>query len=65
MDHVLKKVCIKIFETLQFIITKIWKQPHYPSPEEWIKIEYKAKKVTSWILEIIAKAKEFSNDENY
>ncbi|MBQ8677158.1 MAG: hypothetical protein IJ529_01660 [Alphaproteobacteria bacterium] len=35
------------------------------SPEEWIKIEYKAKKVTSWILEIIAKAKEFSNDENY
>lgn len=35
------------------------------SPEEWVKIEYKAKKVTSWILEVIAKAKEFSNDEDY
>ena len=34
------------------------------SHDEWIKIEYKAKKVTSWILEVIAKAKELSNEAN-
>lgn len=32
------------------------------SQEEWTKIACKSKKVTSWILEVIEKAKEFSND---
>lgn len=31
---------------------------------EWVKIEYKARKVAIWILEIIAKAKELANETN-
>ena len=31
-------ICIPMFIAAQFTITKIWKQPKYPSADEWIKM---------------------------
>ena len=32
-----KDTCTPIFITMLFTIAKIWKQPKYPSADEWIK----------------------------
>ena len=35
-----KDVCTPMFTAALFTIAKIWKQPKYPSTDEWIKIWY-------------------------
>ena len=34
---ILKDTCTPMFIAILFILAKTWKQPEYPSTEEWIK----------------------------
>ena len=33
-----KNICTSVFIAAQFTIAKIWRQPKYPSADEWIRI---------------------------
>ena len=56
-NHNSKDTCTPMFTTAIFTIARIWKQPKYPSTEEWIKMWYiyngillSHKKERNWVM---------------